>query len=129
MCKERGILFHTDCVQAAGCHAIDTNLIGCDYATISGHKIYAPKGIGAIYVRDKSMARSLIYGGSNQEFGLRGGTENVASIVGLFIMEIELLSLLLCRILVLTCMKLMSCQIRTEVREDLVVQEFRCRIL
>lgn len=83
MCKERGILFHTDCVQAAGCHAIDTNLIGCDYATISGHKIYAPKGIGAIYVRDKSMARSLIYGGSNQEFGLRGGTENVASIVGL----------------------------------------------
>lgn len=83
MCRERGILFHTDCVQAAGCHAIDTNLIGCDYATISGHKIYAPKGIGAIYIRDKAMARSLIYGGSNQEFGLRGGTENVASIVGL----------------------------------------------
>lgn len=83
MCQERGILFHTDCVQAAGCHAIDTNTIGCDYATISGHKIYAPKGIGAIYIRDKDAASSLIYGGTHQEFGLRGGTENVASIVGL----------------------------------------------
>lgn len=83
MCKERGILFHTDCVQAAGCHVIDVNTIGCDYATISGHKIYAPKGIGAIYIRDSKLARSLVYGGANQEFGFRGGTENVASIVGL----------------------------------------------
>lgn len=83
MCRERGIMFHTDCVQAAGCHAIDTNTIGCDFATISGHKIHAPKGIGAIYIKDKTLARSLIYGGANQEFGLRGGTENVAGIVGL----------------------------------------------
>lgn len=83
ICRERGILFHTDCVQAAGCHAIDTNTIGCDFATISGHKIHAPKGIGAIYIKDKTLARSLIYGGANQEFGLRGGTENVAGIVGL----------------------------------------------
>lgn len=83
ICRERGIMFHTDCVQAAGCHTIDTNTIGCDFATISGHKIHAPKGIGAIYIKDKTLARSLIYGGANQEFGLRGGTENVAGIVGL----------------------------------------------
>lgn len=83
ICRERGVLFHTDCVQAAGCHPIDTNIIGCDFATISGHKIYAPKGIGAIYIKDKTLARSLIYGGANQEFGLRGGTENVAGIVSL----------------------------------------------
>nr|WP_270258040.1 cysteine desulfurase family protein [Coprococcus catus] len=83
ICRDSGILFHTDCVQAAGCHPIDANIIGCDFATISGHKIYAPKGIGAIYIKDKTLARSLIYGGTNQEFGLRGGTENVASIVGL----------------------------------------------
>lgn len=83
ICRERGVLFHTDCVQAAGCHPIDTNIIGCDFATISGHKIYAPKGIGAIYIKDKTLARSLIYGGANQEFGIRGGTENVAGIVGL----------------------------------------------
>lgn len=83
ICGERGIIFHTDCVQAAGCHTIDTNTIGCDFATISGHKIHAPKGIGAIYIKDKTLARSLIYGGANQEFGLRGGTENVAGIVGL----------------------------------------------
>lgn len=83
ICRERGVLFHTDCVQAAGCHPIDTNIIGCDFATISGHKIYVPKGIGAIYIKDKTLARSLIYGGANQEFGLRGGTENVAGIVGL----------------------------------------------
>lgn len=83
ICRERGIMFHTDCVQAAGCHAIDTNTIGCDFATISGHKIHATKGIGAIYIKDKTLARSLIYGGANQEFGLRGGTENVAGIVGL----------------------------------------------
>lgn len=83
ICRERGIIFHTDCVQSAGCHTIDTNTIGCDFATISGHKIHAPKGIGAIYIKDKTLARSLIYGGANQEFGLRGGTENVAGIVGL----------------------------------------------
>lgn len=83
ICRDSEILFHTDCVQAAGCHPIDANIIGCDFATISGHKIYAPKGIGAIYIKDKTLARSLIYGGTNQEFGLRGGTENVASIVGL----------------------------------------------
>ena len=83
ICRDRGILFHTDCVQAAGCHPIDANIIGCDFATISGHKIYARNGIGAIYIKDKTLARSLIYGGTNQEFGLRGGTENVASIVGL----------------------------------------------
>ena len=83
ICRERGILFHTDCVQAAGCNEIDVNLIRCDYATISGHKIHAPKGTGAIYIRDRNLAKSLIYGGENQEFGLRGGTENVAGIVGL----------------------------------------------
>ena len=57
ICRERGVLFHTDCVQAAGCHPIDTHIIGCDFATISGHKIYATKGIGAIYMKDKTLDR------------------------------------------------------------------------
>ena len=83
ICRERGVLFHTDCVQAAGCHTNNTKIIGTNITTKSGHKIYAPKGIGAIYIKDKTLARSLIYGGANQEFGLRGGTENVAGIVGL----------------------------------------------
>ena len=83
LCHESGALFHTDCVQAAGCHVIDVEDIQCDYATISGHKIHAPKGIGAIYIRNKEIAKPLIYGGAYQEYGLRGGTENVAGIVGL----------------------------------------------
>ena len=81
-CSDRGILFHTDCVQAAGCVPIDVEQIGCDFATLSSHKIHGPKGVGALYIRDKSLFEPMIRGGSSQEFGMRGGTENVAGIVG-----------------------------------------------
>lgn len=81
-CREKEILFHTDCVQAASCECLDVNDICCDFLTISAHKIHGPKGMGALYCRDKSLLKPLIYGGSSQEFGLRGGTENVPAIVG-----------------------------------------------
>lgn len=82
ICRESGVLFHTDCVQAAGCHKIDVDKIGCDFLSLSAHKIHATKGVGALYVRDVSKLSPLIFGGASQEFGLRGGTENVAGIVG-----------------------------------------------
>lgn len=82
LCNENGTLFHTDCVQAAGDIQLDVRSIGCDYATISSHKIHGPKGIGAVYAKDKNTLRPIICGGDEQEFGLRGGTENVANIVG-----------------------------------------------
>ena len=82
VCKEHGVLFHTDCVQAAGCQHIDVNEIGCDFLSISSHKIHGVKGVGALFVKDISKISPLICGGATQEFGLRGGTENVAGIVG-----------------------------------------------
>ena len=82
LCKQHGILLHTDCVQAAGCYRLRVEELGCDFASISSHKIHGPKGIGALYARDKSLLTPLIHGGSDQEFGLRGGTENVPGIVG-----------------------------------------------
>lgn len=83
LCQEFGILFMTDCVQAAGCCKINVDEIGCDFASISSHKIHGPKGVGALYVRDKSHFEPTILGGGTQEFGLRGGTQNVAGFVGL----------------------------------------------
>lgn len=83
ICKTAGIPFLCDCVQAAGCLPIKVDEMNCDFASISGHKIHAPKGVGALYVRDLKNFRPLIIGGSSQEFGMRGGTENVAGIVGL----------------------------------------------
>ena len=82
ICLKHDILFHTDCVQAAGCHPIDVTNIGCSFLSISSHKIHGPKGVGALYVKDTSLLAPLICGGHDQEFGLRGGTENVAGIVG-----------------------------------------------
>lgn len=82
VCRERGILFHTDCVQAAGFYPLDVEKIQCDFLSMSSHKIHGAKGVGALYVRDRSMLEPLIVGGRAQEFGLRGGTENVAGIVG-----------------------------------------------
>ena len=76
------LFFGSDCVQALGFEKIDVNEMQCDFLTISSHKIHGPKGIGALYVRDKSLIEPLINGGVNQEFGMRGGTENVAGIVG-----------------------------------------------
>lgn len=81
-CKEHGILFHTDCVQAAGFHKLDVEDIGCDFMSISSHKIHGPKGVGALYVRNPELLQPVIFGGTGQEYGLRGGTENVAGIVG-----------------------------------------------
>lgn len=81
-CKRNDVLFHTDCVQAASCRPINVERIGCDFATISSHKIHGPKGVGALFVKDPDMWDPMILGGDDQEFGLRGGTENVASIVG-----------------------------------------------
>lgn len=78
-----GALFHTDCVQAFGKIELDMKEIGCDFASFSGHKIYAPKGVGCAYVNSTEYISPLIFGGPDQEFGLRGGTENVASIVGM----------------------------------------------
>lgn len=82
ICQQQGVLFHTDCVQAASCRPLNMGKIGCDFATISAHKIHGPKGVGALFVKEPDMWRPMILGGDSQEFGLRGGTENVAGIVG-----------------------------------------------
>ncbi len=80
--KEMGILFHTDAVQAAGKVPIDVADSGIDMLSISGHKIHAPKGMAALYVR-KGFKFSPFLTGGHQEGGRRGGTENTASIIGL----------------------------------------------
>lgn len=80
--KERGITFHTDAVQAAGKIPIDTQTLGVDLLTISGHKLYAPKGVAALYVKRGVRLVPLITGG-HHERNRRGGTENVAGIVAL----------------------------------------------
>lgn len=82
LCLKAGVPFHTDCVQALGTVPIDVQTIGCDMLSVSSHKIHGPKGVGALFVKDKDMLEPLICGSESQEYGLRGGTENVASIVG-----------------------------------------------
>jgi cysteine desulfurase len=79
---EADVYFHTDAVQSAGKVAIDLNELQVDLLSLSGHKFYAPKGIGALYVRGGTRLRQLLYGGHHQR-GFRPGTENVAGIVGL----------------------------------------------
>ena len=76
-----GIHFHTDAAQAANYLDCNVKKLGVDLLTLSGHKIYGPKGIGALYVRERTQISPLIYGGGH-EHGLRSGTENVAGIVG-----------------------------------------------
>ena len=78
---EADVYLHTDAVQSAGKIPIDVNALGVDLLSISGHKLYAPKGIGALYVRGGTRVRQLLYGGHHQR-GFRPGTENVAGIVG-----------------------------------------------
>jgi cysteine desulfurase NifS len=78
---ERGVLFHTDAVQAIGKIKVDVEELGVDMLSMSGHKLRAPKGIGALYVKKGVELEPLIHGGK-QESGLRAGTENVAAIVG-----------------------------------------------
>jgi cysteine desulfurase len=80
--KEHKIYFHTDAVQSAGKIPIDVNKLNVDLLSLSGHKLYAPKGIGALYVRSGTRLKQLLYGGHHQR-GFRPGTENVSGIVGL----------------------------------------------
>ena len=82
VCKEKNILFHTDAVQAVGHIDINVKKQGIDILSLSGHKLHAPKGIGALYVRSGVELSPLIFGGP-QERGRRAGTENVASAVAL----------------------------------------------
>jgi len=80
--KERGVLFHTDAVQAGGKIPLDLKELPVDMLSLSGHKLHAPKGIGVLYVRRGTRFSPYIIGG-HQERGRRAGTENVASIIGL----------------------------------------------
>jgi cysteine desulfurase len=79
--RSKGVLFHTDAVQAAGKIQVDVKKIPVDMMSISGHKIHAPKGVGALYIRRGVRFSPYIIGG-HQERGKRAGTENVASIIG-----------------------------------------------
>jgi cysteine desulfurase len=80
--RERGIVFLTDAVQAAGTLDLDVRALGVDALAISAHKFYGPKGVGALYVRDGTPLEPLIHGGG-QERGRRSGTENVPGVVGM----------------------------------------------
>ncbi len=80
--RERGILFHTDAVQAVGKIPIDLGRLDIDMLALSGHKLHAPKGVGVLYVRKGTKFSPFLIGG-HQERGRRGGTENAAAIVGL----------------------------------------------
>ena len=82
VCHEKGVLFHTDAVQAAGHVPVDVKAMGIDMLSISGHKFHGPKGVGVLYERKGIRLPSYIIGGE-QEKGRRAGTENVAGIVGL----------------------------------------------
>jgi cysteine desulfurase len=79
---EAGVCFHTDAVQAAGKVVVDVKQIGCHALSISGHKIHAPQGVGALYVRKGTRLQPLFYGGRHER-SRRAGTENVPGIVGL----------------------------------------------
>ncbi|WP_457755465.1 cysteine desulfurase family protein [Thermodesulfatator indicus] len=82
ICRERDIVFHTDAAQAVGKLPVSVKEINCDLMTIAGHKMYAPKGIGALFIREGISLRPLMHGAS-QEKGLRPGTEPVALACGL----------------------------------------------
>ncbi len=82
MAREGGILIHTDAAQSVGKIKVDVNDLGVDYLSLAGHKLYAPKGVGALYIRRGSDLPRLIHGAAH-EAGRRAGTENVLEIVGL----------------------------------------------
>jgi len=81
-CREAGVPFHSDAVQAFGKVPVSLQDVACTFLTISGHKIGAPKGIGALIVRDRHAVEAIIHGGG-QQFGIRPGTENVPGIIAL----------------------------------------------
>src|SRR5207253_4525388 len=84
LCKQRGVLFHTDAVQAVGKVPIDVEEMGIDLLSLTAHKLYGPKGIGALYVRSRNPRVRLepILDGGGHERGLRSGTLPVPSVVG-----------------------------------------------
>ena len=82
ICREKGVLFHTDAVQAAGHIPLDVKDMNVDMLSISGHKFHGPKGVGALYVRKGILLTNIIFGGA-QERKKRAGTENVPAIVGM----------------------------------------------
>nr|HDM59453.1 aminotransferase class V-fold PLP-dependent enzyme [Bacillota bacterium] len=82
LAHERGVFFHTDAVQVIGKQKVDLGAVEIDYLSLSGHKFYAPKGIGAVYYRKGVPVCPLIHGG-HQEFNLRGGTENTLGILAM----------------------------------------------
>lgn len=82
ICREKGVIFHTDAVQAAGNIPLDVNELGCDMLSISAHKLGGLRGAGLLYCRRGQAVQPLIYGGG-QENGLRSGTENTAAIAAM----------------------------------------------
>lgn len=82
ICHEYGADYHADCVQVFGTVDLDVTNMGCDFLSLSAHKFHGPKGVGVLFCKDKSKIVPLIAGGENQEFGIRGGTENVSGIYG-----------------------------------------------
>jgi cysteine desulfurase len=81
VCRERGVLFHTDAVQTVGHIPVDVSKLPVDMLTMSAHKMYGPKGVGALYIRKGIKLTPLVHGGG-QEYGISSGTENTAGIVG-----------------------------------------------
>ncbi len=79
--RERGVLLHTDAAQSAGKVPIDIDTFGVDLLTLAGHKFYATKGVGALYIRQNTPVRKITFG-AGHEHGLRPGTENIPAIVG-----------------------------------------------
>jgi cysteine desulfurase len=82
LARERGIAMHTDAAQSLGKVAVDVEALGVDLLTLAGHKMYAPKGVGVLYVRPGTRLDPLVHGGG-QEHGVRAGTENVPYVAGL----------------------------------------------
>jgi cysteine desulfurase len=81
VCKDRGVLLHCDAAQAVGKVKVDLSELQINYLTISAHKMYGPKGIGALFIKKGTPFEAMVIGG-RQENGRRGGTENVPAIIG-----------------------------------------------